>query len=224
MPINQKNYHPDWKDIIRPYILKRDGYKCKICKVPNRALITRSEHGGWLIVDDTIQSWLDASGNAPTKIILTIAHLNHITLDNSDKNLAALCQLHHLRHDSKHKSAMRLVAKLWDPSKAIELSKGEGGNLFFTHLLVLARARRNNLKQLFQIKSRRNSGKGKSKYDLDLNKLISSTKSEYYSLVKRICTMLCYSFDIKSPSIFLRNYWSSDSSIIAEYLKGLPTD
>lgn len=36
------------------------------------------------------------------KIVLTVAHLNHDINDNCDENLAALCQLHHLRHDIEH--------------------------------------------------------------------------------------------------------------------------
>lgn len=36
-----------------------------------------------------------------SKVVLTVAHLNQIRLDNSPANLAALCQRCHLNHDRK---------------------------------------------------------------------------------------------------------------------------
>jgi hypothetical protein len=43
----------------------------------------------------------------PIKIILTVAHLNHDEADTRPENLAHLCQLHHNRHDAKHRAVNR---------------------------------------------------------------------------------------------------------------------
>jgi tRNA(Ile)-lysidine synthase TilS/MesJ len=59
------------------------------------------------LFDDVLSNCFDKEGNPtkPIKIVLTVAHLNHDIADNSDDNLAALCQLHHLRHDIDHHRA-----------------------------------------------------------------------------------------------------------------------
>lgn len=36
-----------------------------------------------------------------SKVVLTTAHLNHKEMDCRRKNLMAMCQMHHLRYDSK---------------------------------------------------------------------------------------------------------------------------
>jgi hypothetical protein len=47
--------------------------------------------------------WPSAVGEPwrdPIRVILTVAHLDHDPTNNGPENLAALCQLHHLRHDA----------------------------------------------------------------------------------------------------------------------------
>ena len=44
---------------------------------------------------------------AKGRVILTVAHLNHIPADCRDENLKALCQRCHLRYDQKHRKEMR---------------------------------------------------------------------------------------------------------------------
>jgi len=79
MPINYKDYHPKWKKIsffIRHYRAK---WKCEWCEAENGFLhpITGS------------------------KVVLTVAHIDHDKNNNSFFNLAALCQKCHLGHDLK---------------------------------------------------------------------------------------------------------------------------
>ena len=124
MPCDYRLYPKDWK-AIRLRILERDGYCCKECGVGNGAVGYRDKDGkfylwsyiedclenhGRDLFDDVLSNCFDKNGN-PTKaikIVLTVAHLNHDVNDNSDENLAALCQLHHLRHDIKqHKANSR---------------------------------------------------------------------------------------------------------------------
>jgi 5-methylcytosine-specific restriction endonuclease McrA len=43
--------------------------------------------------------------------MLTVAHLNHDPADNRLKNLQALCQRCHLKHDEKHHARRESKAK-----------------------------------------------------------------------------------------------------------------
>jgi hypothetical protein len=135
MPVDYKKYHPQWKGQIVPDILKRAGNCCEVCKVENGNIIFRgyikkgldkkevyqdvdgrvfdTENGNLLFKD----IWADIepfSGNinqAPIKIVLTIAHLDHDIENNDYNNLKAMCQLHHLRYDAKHKAEKRKAKK-----------------------------------------------------------------------------------------------------------------
>lgn len=76
MPINYKDYHPDWKTVIRPAILERAKGRCEFCGIENYTI----NHRG-------------------SKVILTIAHLDHNKKNNDYSNLRALCQGCHLSWD-----------------------------------------------------------------------------------------------------------------------------
>lgn len=121
MPIKDKSiYPPDWLE-IRKRILEREENRCKICRAINydyvfRGLyngiecyqysngrVYRTDNGSFLAegFDINIQPITGNLNRKAVRIVLTIAHLDHDPTNNSDDNLAALCQLHHLRHDSK---------------------------------------------------------------------------------------------------------------------------
>ena len=79
MPIKDWGKYPsNWKE-IRQRILTRSKHRCEFCGVENysRHPITGS------------------------KVVLTIAHLDHNTGNNADVNLRALCQKCHLNYDKK---------------------------------------------------------------------------------------------------------------------------
>lgn len=120
MPINYKDYPPNWKTEIRPAVLKRAGEilhpvtkyimqeaKCEHCGVENHRLIYRfgKEKGDWELWPEGMESeaWT-LDGKKATKIILTIAHLDHDKINHQVKleRLAALCQKCHLGHDIHH--------------------------------------------------------------------------------------------------------------------------
>ncbi len=109
MPIDYRDYPPDWKTTIRPRILARDGHRCKFCGVPNHITVQRSSRGHYMLpsgeaFDGTTGQLFAGEPDAwpperKVRIVLTIAHLDHGLTDHSDANLAALCQQCHLRHD-----------------------------------------------------------------------------------------------------------------------------
>ena len=81
-PENKHRYPKDWKQ-IRDRILNRAKGKCERCGAMN--YLPHPETG--------------------SKVVLTIAHINHTPEDCCDENLLALCQLCHNRHDAKTRQA-----------------------------------------------------------------------------------------------------------------------
>ena len=77
-PENKSRYPGNWKQ-IRLEILERAGHRCEFCGIENYAI---RENG--------------------TRVILTIAHLDHIPENCDPSNLRALCQACHLKYDAKH--------------------------------------------------------------------------------------------------------------------------
>ena len=77
-PENKARYPKDWKE-IRKSILARANNRCEFCGVPNYSI---RENG--------------------TKVVLTIAHLDHTPENCNPDNLRALCQKCHLTYDAKH--------------------------------------------------------------------------------------------------------------------------
>lgn len=102
MPIDYANYPLDWLTAIRPRILQRADNKCEHCGLENGIVGYRDLAGNfWRFPSDPPPSgWIAAL--RLTKIVLTIAHLDHNIQHNTDDNLAALCQRCHLIHDAKH--------------------------------------------------------------------------------------------------------------------------
>jgi 5-methylcytosine-specific restriction endonuclease McrA len=80
MPIDYKEYHPDWKNISRFIRQDRAQNKCEWCGAVN-------------YLPHPITGSL---------VVLTVAHIDHNKRNNDYKNLAALCQRCHLNHDRKH--------------------------------------------------------------------------------------------------------------------------
>lgn len=99
MPIDYKKYPANWKDVIRPRILKRDHYQCKWCGLSHRIEGYREANGRFVECDEFMAGWARRSGKRVFMIILTVAHLDQDRTNNEDENLAALCQKCHLNHD-----------------------------------------------------------------------------------------------------------------------------
>ncbi len=125
MPIRPENldrYPADWP-WIRARILRRAGNCCERCGVANQAIGGRDRDGTFMpAVPDEIMtrlrwpelgtwSWCCLGERWEKlriiRIILTIAHLDHVVENCSDDNLRALCQRCHLAHDAKHHAQTR---------------------------------------------------------------------------------------------------------------------
>lgn len=81
-PENRGRYPTYWKE-IRAAILERAGNKCEFCGIENYTV-----RGG-------------------SRVVLTIAHLDHTPEHNNPDNLRALCQRCHNRYDAKHRAETR---------------------------------------------------------------------------------------------------------------------
>jgi len=94
MAIDYKEYHPK-RTLIRRLILKRARNRCEgspkfpKCRVENYSIHT----------------------DTGSKVMLTIAHLDHDIANNSFENLKALCQRCHLGHDLGHHIMNRKYGK-----------------------------------------------------------------------------------------------------------------
>jgi 5-methylcytosine-specific restriction endonuclease McrA len=102
MPVKDQSEYPggslrsrEWL-AIRGLVLHEQGYRCAWCGVPDRTVIVRWPDGTW----DRAQA-----GDRQTFIVLTIAHVDHRTRNNTRGNLRALCQRCHNRHDAPHRRA-----------------------------------------------------------------------------------------------------------------------
>lgn len=91
MPCNYALYPATWKTEIRPRILKRAGNRCE---------------GSPAYPDCRAENYQPHPVTG-SKVILTIAHINHDTKDNRDGNLAAWCQRCHNTHDAKFRAMNR---------------------------------------------------------------------------------------------------------------------
>lgn len=85
MPVDYTLYPPDWRTVIRPRILDRAKH---CCEGSPRYPRCRAANG-------------QPHPVTSSKVVLTIAHLDHDVSNNDDSNLAALCQRCHLTHDAQ---------------------------------------------------------------------------------------------------------------------------
>ena len=85
MPIDYKKYSKDWKLRSRFIRFYRAISKCEVCAAEN----------------------YQPHPITGSKVVLTVAHLDHNISNNSFFNLKAMCQRCHLRYDAKHHAATR---------------------------------------------------------------------------------------------------------------------
>ena len=81
MPVDWSRYPRNWKRIRRG-IIRRSAGRCEWCAAEN----------------------YQPHPVTASRVVLTIAHMNHDTTDNADENLKALCQRCHNRYDREHRN------------------------------------------------------------------------------------------------------------------------
>lgn len=119
MPIDYKEYHPKWSLISYLIRVVRAKNHCEKCGIANGAVVKRLK-GGWRNLSGTEWDMINSkiryalynfSGALKffgfTKVVLTVAHVDHDKTNNRFWNLKAWCQRCHLRHDLRHHIANR---------------------------------------------------------------------------------------------------------------------
>ncbi len=109
MPFVKELYPANWLTTIRPAALKAAGYKCVLCRVPDRVYGYREANGIFVECDAFMDNWARKENKKLFKIVLTVSHTNHDTTDNRLSNLKALCQRCHLMHDKELHKANRKI-------------------------------------------------------------------------------------------------------------------
>lgn len=109
--MDYSKYSPDWKDIIRPSILKRDNYKCKVCGIVHKTRVYKNKAGKYVECDEFIEVWAKSNGFKVFTLYLQVAHLDHNKSNNDPSNLITLCPVHHAKNDAQHKAFSRKVYK-----------------------------------------------------------------------------------------------------------------
>ena len=102
MPIKAEHSHrypPHWR-AIRAAILERADHCCEFCWVPNKTW-RNNQTQTWTRNQKVAERW-SAEGYSVTRIVLTIAHLDHTPEHHDPANLRALCQRCHLAYDAEH--------------------------------------------------------------------------------------------------------------------------
>lgn len=105
--MNYKEYHNDWRDIIRPEILKRDQYKCRICGIRHKATVYKNTSGAYVELDEFTKEWARAHQKKVFTLYLQVAHIDHNKDNNEPSNLMSLCPIHHAKFDADHKRFLR---------------------------------------------------------------------------------------------------------------------
>jgi len=126
MPINYKEYHPKWRLISWLIRVRRAKNRCEWCDIQNGLVVKRQKDGTyrtpcgteWDMIHSRIkysQSNITESlkYHGFTRIILTVAHIDHDKTNNRFNNLAALCQRCHLKHDIKQHVDNRRYGRNW---------------------------------------------------------------------------------------------------------------
>lgn len=85
-PENRNRYPNNWKSEVRPFILERARDRCEGSPdFPDCRAVNHAPH------PDT-----------GSRVVLTIAHLDHVPENCDPANLRAWCQRCHLNYDAKH--------------------------------------------------------------------------------------------------------------------------
>lgn len=110
---NKEHYSPYWNDVIRPAILKRDGYKCTElgCNVRHKAVGYYNFTGQWVECDSFMSDWATKNNFKVQRISLQVIHLDQDPSNNNESNLLSKCPKHHFKFDANHNTLKRISQK-----------------------------------------------------------------------------------------------------------------
>ena len=121
---------PAWR-ATRERIRERAKDRCEQCGKPNGETVETITGSGAMFWRSVGGPWRDQAGRRARvarvqprtiRVVLTVAHLNHIAGDDRDENLKCLCQWCHLNYDVSFHKQTRATRK--DTARPI---KWEGG-------------------------------------------------------------------------------------------------
>ena len=103
MPIDYNKYSKDWRTISSSIRFERAQNRCENCGAEN----------------------YNPHPLTGKKVVLSVAHLNHDTMDNRPENLKALCQFCHLKQDRADNNKRRRYGKEYSKSPKLNLTFAE---------------------------------------------------------------------------------------------------
>ena len=122
MPMNYKDYSPEWKKLSKSIIKGRANDQCELCFVYNGEKGYRLKSGEFIEVG---QKCTKATHNGRfvkiIKIVLTVHHIDFDNKNDDPLNLLALCQRCHLRLDIAKKIKNQKAKKV---KGQLELEEG----------------------------------------------------------------------------------------------------
>ncbi len=133
MPIkteNKSKYPENWAE-LRASVMERAGARCEVCGIPNYAIVEKKTRRIILrheVMATGVHTPEKLTGAQQyllqrlhwSRIVLTIAHLDHDPTNNDLSNLKAMCQLDHNRYDRQHRDETIAAAKHKAMSKNYE--------------------------------------------------------------------------------------------------------
>jgi hypothetical protein len=117
MPMDTSKYLENWP-AISLQVRTEAGMRCERCSVANYAVGARDSAGMWWSKErieagspEMFRRWFDPATFKLTRIVLTVAHLDHDTANGARSNLAALCQRCHLNHDREQHEVSAVASR-----------------------------------------------------------------------------------------------------------------
>jgi hypothetical protein len=83
-----KNY------VIRPLVLKRDGYKCTACGIPHKSRVYSNSKKTYVLCDQLIEEWAKAQGKKVFTVYLNIVNTSGYDFSENSNDWVSLCPRH----------------------------------------------------------------------------------------------------------------------------------
>lgn len=120
--MKKREYSPDWSDIIRPSILKRDAYQCRKCGIRHKSRVYTNSSGAYVICDSFMESWALANKKRVFTLFLAVSHIDQNKNNNDPSNLWSLCPRCHSNFDKEFKKVKRITFQNMVKSQPLALS------------------------------------------------------------------------------------------------------